>query len=247
MIYIQATGNIPHHFDAACALYGARELGMDYKLVYYDDLRAGIYDSRLKSNLFVGSVEFMQEVFKRVFGEDLPKDGFLKNSSNVSECITTLHHARKHVLKGMPLFIKPTWENMKSFSGMVFKDETDLSCIKNINGNTRVITAGPYTGSIYSEWRVYIHRGEVKGIKNYSGAHYLPPNEIIIEKNLSKLENPPIAFCLDIAMTLIADGADTKSELVEYTDMYAVGNYGLENDVYLTMLKDRYFEIMNKT
>jgi hypothetical protein len=32
--------------------------------------------------------------------------------------------------------------------------------------------------------------------------------------------------------------------IVEFNDMYAIGNYGMPNDLYLRLLRERYFEIM---
>lgn len=68
MIYIQSNSekNLPHHFDAACAMYGAIESGCDFKLVSYEEVKSGKFDSLIRSRLFVGSVEFMNEVFSRI-------------------------------------------------------------------------------------------------------------------------------------------------------------------------------------
>jgi hypothetical protein len=35
-----------------------------------------------------------------------------------------------------------------------------------------------------------------------------------------------------------------RNVIIEFNDMYAIGNYGLPNDLYLRMLRERYFEIM---
>jgi hypothetical protein len=41
-LYVQAdTGNMPHHFDAACVLYGALDSGVETRLIRMEDL-AGI-------------------------------------------------------------------------------------------------------------------------------------------------------------------------------------------------------------
>jgi hypothetical protein len=33
--------------------------------------------------------------------------------------------------------------------------------------------------------------------------------------------------------------------VVEFNDMWAIGNYGVPNDLYVKALRDRYFEIIN--
>jgi hypothetical protein len=37
-----------------------------------------------------------------------------------------------------------------------------------------------------------------------------------------------------------------ENVIIEYNDMWAIGNYGMPNDLYLQLLKDRYFEIVKK-
>jgi hypothetical protein len=32
--------------------------------------------------------------------------------------------------------------------------------------------------------------------------------------------------------------------VIEYNDMWGIGNYGVPNDLYVRMLKERYFDIM---
>ena len=45
MIYIQKKDNedIPHHFDCACAMYGAIDLGLYYTLVSFEDVKRQIF------------------------------------------------------------------------------------------------------------------------------------------------------------------------------------------------------------
>jgi hypothetical protein len=55
MIYIQSDSErkLPHHFDAACAMYGAIETGKEYRLTSYDEVASGKFDSLIKTNLFL--------------------------------------------------------------------------------------------------------------------------------------------------------------------------------------------------
>lgn len=36
-----------------------------------------------------------------------------------------------------------------------------------------------------------------------------------------------------------------ENVVVEFNDMWAIGNYGIPNDIYLRALRDRYFQIIN--
>ena len=56
MIYIQKNEHdIPHHFDCACAMYGAIELGLDYKLISFEEVQEGKWDNLIKSNSSLSS------------------------------------------------------------------------------------------------------------------------------------------------------------------------------------------------
>jgi hypothetical protein len=127
MIYIQSNKNIPHHFDCASAMYGAIENEQEYQLISYDQLVSGDFDKYIKQNLFVGSVEFMKEVFNRIgLSVKLPK-----NSNRNSEQMS-LEKALKLNYK----FIKPV--DIKLFIVFIL-DKTINTQLDKINLNTEVL------------------------------------------------------------------------------------------------------------
>ena len=101
----------------------------------------------------------------------------------------------------------------------------------------------PFAHRIESEWRCYILNNRVEYIANYSGDLYMYIDgsylNDIINQNRGKF---PVAYTIDIG--ILADGGNV---VIEYNDMWAIGNYGLPNDIYLRMLKQRYFEIIKKS
>lgn len=102
MIYIQSNKErtLPHHFDAACAVYGSIECGMSYRLTSFEEVESGKFDLLIKDNLFVGSVEFMREVFKHIGKTDVRVP---LNSDRPCEIIT-LRESHKRVANGKRLF-----------------------------------------------------------------------------------------------------------------------------------------------
>lgn len=56
----------PHHFDCACALYGVIDNGFDFRLTPFEEIQSGKFDSLFRTRVFVGSVEFMREIFSRL-------------------------------------------------------------------------------------------------------------------------------------------------------------------------------------
>lgn len=235
MIYIQSNFDktLAHHFDCSCALYGAIESGLEYRLVTFDEVSNGKFDMLIKSNLFIGSTEFMREVFKRVGLNDvrLPV-----NSNRVSEIIT-LDEAHKRVLNGERIFIKPI--EIKLFSGLIL-DGMTYTCLNNISGDTKVMAYKPFGSKIITEWRLYIHNNKIVDSRNYSGDFKLSPNyDYVIEVVRDNANSFPCAYTVDVAV--LESG---ENVVVEFNDMWAIGNYGIPNDIYLNLLRDRYFQII---
>ena len=235
MIYIQSDNERlkPHHFDVACAMFGAIETGQDYRLTSFEEVQSGRFNLLIKNNLFVGSVEFMKEVFSKVGKENVR----VPENSNRECKVMTLDEAKKLAKSGKNIFIKPF--DIKLFTGFVL-DQMVYSSISDIPGDTMIMVYDVFESPIKSEFRCYIHRNKVVDIRNYSGELFCAPDEDylnkVIESNRLKF---PIAYTIDIGV--LENG---ENVVVEYNDMWAIGNYGMPNDLYLRLLKDRYFEII---
>ena len=232
MIYLQKDKykDIPHHFDVACAMYGAMDLGLEYRLIRYEDIAANLITP---NNLFVGSVEFMKAVFNRIGLNDVR----LPENSNREYKVERLDVVKQMAKDGVKMFIKPF--DIKLFTGFVI-DKMQYTSISNIPDDTLVMVYKPFEYPIESEWRCYIHNNKVEYISNYSGDFYVsidsPYLDNVINQNKGKF---PVAYTIDIGV--LSNG---ENVVIEYNDMWAIGNYGVPNDVYVRMLRDRYFEII---
>lgn len=238
-VYIQKNEeNLPHHFDCSCALYGAIEHSLNYKLVIYEDVKNGKYDNLIKNHLFVGSVEFMKEVFKRV----RIKENSVRvpiNSNRLSEKIT-LKEAHLRVSKGETLFVKPL--DIKLFTGLIL-DGCKYSCLENLDENILVLAYKPFESKIKSEWRVYINNNNIVDSRNYSGDFRVNIDYEYVEKVIQENEDSelifPSAYTIDVGVL-----ESSENVVIEFNDMWAIGNYGIDNYTYLKLLKNRYFEII---
>lgn len=237
MIYIQSDNErkLPHHFDCACALYGSIDSALDYRLTTYDEVTSGKFDSLINSNLFVGSVEFMNAVFSRIGLHDVR----LPKNSNRTSKIITLGEAFSIVDSGHKLFIKPY--DIKLFPAVIL-DGMEYSFLNKLPLETKVISYQPFNQKISSEWRLYIHNDKVVDSRNYAGDFKLSPNyEYVNSIILENIATFPSAYTIDIGIMESGDNV-----VVEFNDFWAIGNYGIPNDIYLRMLRDRYFEIVKR-
>lgn len=240
MIYIQKNSDgIPYHFDCACAMYGTIELGLDYRLVTFEEVQTGKLDNLIRSHLFVGSVEFMTEVFKRV-GIEQPRLP-LNNFRSFEEM------KLKDFVFETPKFIKP--KSIKEFTGFVV-DDYSKNMLNTLDGDTDIIVQDVIKG-IVCECRCYIFRNKVVDIRQYSGDvftdHLIISNFLENELKRFDTSNFPETFVADVAeyMPEYKGGKPTSyNTIIEFNDMWAIGNYGVPNDLYVRMLKDRYFDII---
>jgi len=214
-------------------MYGAIESGQKYKLIPYEDVESGKFDMLIKDHLFVGSVEFMKEVFKRHNISDVKVP---KNSNRECEIIT-LKEAHKRVADGEYLFIKPI--DIKLFTGLVL-DGCQYSCLTGLPDKTKVMAYKPFNSPLKSEWRIYVWNNEMIDSRHYSDDFRVSPDYNYVDEIIKEnKETFPKAYTIDIGILENDDNV-----VVEFNDMWAIGNYGMDNGEYLKLLKDRYFEII---
>ena len=243
MIYIQSNEERtrPHHFDASCAMWGAIETGQDYRLTTFEEVQSGKFNMVIPNCLFVGSVEFMREVFAKRGLTDVR----LPRNSNREDEIITLGEALDRESKGEKLFIKPY--EIKLFPASMLDGRMTYAYLKSLPSDTQIIANKPFEGKIKTEWRAYIHNHKSVYAGNYSGdPMYTPDSTMNLELYSALKQNQntfPCAYTIDYG--IVYDNPHVgNGVIIEYNDMWAIGNYGVPNDLYLQMLKDRYFEII---
>jgi hypothetical protein len=76
--------------------------------------------------------------------------------------------------------------------------------------------------------------------RNYSGDYTVSPDYNYVNNVIESLKDKfPSSYVFDVG--IFEDGENID---IEFNDMWAIGNYGVPNDLYLSMLKERYFDII---
>lgn len=152
---------------------------------------------------------------------------------------STLEAAVKKLSKGESLFIKPTDQNRKIFNGKVFDSESlDSNICALLVENPKMPVFVSEVVPFLDEYRVCIHNGSILGARPYKGNASLGYDFDEVARMVNAFENAPIAYCLDVGITM----ANTTL-LIEVTDAYSFGHYGLSCELYGKMLIDRWNEI----
>ncbi|MCW3128370.1 MAG: hypothetical protein JWO03_4028 [Bacteroidetes bacterium] len=184
----------------------------------------------------VGSVDFIKKVCE-IMEVELPEPLNIP-ALLIPDLGRKVWTQRKSELESFPCFVKPL-EEVKLFTGFVVQSKSDLDNnfeMKDWNG---MLFCSELIGNIISEWRCYILNGKVLNCSCYRGDPlFFPDREKILEL-MSKFENSPAGYSLDVAVTV------KGSELIECNDAWALGYYGGEFSDYYKMVKARWLEIIN--
>jgi hypothetical protein len=146
--------------------------------------------------------------------------------------------------KDLPIFIKPL-SGVKEFTGFVLDKFNTLQNIgmyySQITSDTLVYTSEVI--DIVSEYRVFVHKNEIVGIKHYAGDFSVfPPCTYTINEMIQKYKKgAPISYTLDIG--ILETIPNDTMVIIEINDFWAIGGYGLDGKTYVRMLIDRFQEI----
>ena len=217
------------------AFYGANKLGM--KIIFFEDIMEVPKDKfvitfvepmitylnrcNIKVPKPLNIPDSLNEYTERIFGK-----------TNLNYFINNLNEFT------FPIFIKPN-EIMKGFPSGVLQSKKEIpflfNDIKNLGQGVEFSTFI----DMESEYRCFVYKNELVGVKNYQGSFELFPAIHIVKEMIDKFKDSPIAYTIDVAIT-----PEGHTILVECQDMISIGNYGLNGATYVKMLRDRWFQIM---
>ncbi|SHL23946.1 ATP-grasp domain-containing protein [Chryseobacterium polytrichastri] len=141
----------------------------------------------------------------------------------------------------MNIFVKPK-SKAKLFTGFVIYSTYDLFKLETLPKDTIL-----YCSSLVewvSEFRVFINKSNIVGIKNYSGDESLKLNMNFVEIAIQSFENSEEStdgYGIDFG--ILKNG---ETSLVEWNDGFALGSYGLDKNIYTDLLLSRWKQIVDK-
>lgn len=130
-------------------------------------------------------------------------------------------------------FIKPVLQ--KQFVGLI-SSATNSPRLSLVPQNAEVYASDVI--NIVSEFRAYVHAGQIIAVKHYKKAWDKIPNRSFIEDAIKHYMPCPVAYGMDFAVT---DAGDTV--VLEVNDACNLGNYGLDPASYGEMIESRWMEI----
>jgi hypothetical protein len=220
---------------------GAQKLGMD--IIYFPEDEI---DSIPKNQFVIAFVENTIKYFDRTGIKypsplNIPEElmSYAKREIRYSTLDFFIANAHNPAHFNFPIFIKPA-HKLKGCPSGVLKKPTDVALLFTDVENKKQSIQYSEVISMESEYRAFVNKGELVGLKHYSGSFELFPDISIIKKMILEYKSAPISYTLDVAIT-----DKNETILVECNDAWAIGSYGLDEKIYIRLLIDRWKELIN--
>lgn len=149
--------------------------------------------------------------------------------------IKTLHEFYDTWNGECPIFIKP-YDKVKLFAGGVIRKASSKDFFKEFPDDTKILISNYIDMS--SEYRCFVNRGKLVGMKHYNSDFRLFPDMKIIDKAIFEYKNAPISYSIDFAVS-----ENNETILIEANDGWSLGCYGLDAETYSKFLIDRWIEL----
>jgi len=192
-----------------------------------------------ETDVVVGTVEFLREAFY-ILKVDLP--AIIPSVRSYTS--TTLQSAIDDSIIA-PVFVKPV--TPKIFTGLVLNSKSelyhaDVASLDHVSREEPVRVFPVFDYPIISEWRFYVENGNIVFGANYAGDFWNIPDRKLVDSWARDYKNQAVSFVIDACV--LGDGS---TQMVEMNDMWAIGNYGLDDQTYFKLLWKRYREIIRSS
>lgn len=164
----------------------------------------------------------------------------LKTYAGRSSWLSTMGEVRTSVEKGEVIFIKPLPERHKLFDGQLLQSFRDLIPTAGIKDTEQVVCSELV--EFISEYRGFVVRGELVGLRHYKGDPLVFPNSQLIRDAISAYRTAPAGCAIDFGVTKCG-----RTIVVEVNDGYSTGAYGLSPRRYASMIEARWEELRRAT
>lgn len=195
--------------------------------------------------LFVGDHDFIKAALKRSEISVVPRDSYpvaLQDFLLRKVWTSTVRELSMQCGKAgfQPIFVKPA-SDVKLFTGFVLTGPEKLYRLAELPGNTEVQCAEVVDWK--SEFRVFVNKSEIVGIRHYAGDPKLHPDLETIRGAVARLQvSDENTDGYGIDFGVLANG---ETALVEWNDGFALGAYGLDPVLYTDLLIARWEELTN--
>jgi len=196
-----------------------------------------------EQTLVVGDHPTIRSVFKRLGINysltSYPKSLWPFMQRKIWETTAKTLFERSMVCEPGPIFIKPKYQ-AKLFTGFLAHTSQDLFILNQVPKDTVLYCSTPVEWA--AEFRLFVHKGQIIGIKNYNGNPNLAVDSNTVQAaiNAFSIAHPEITAC-SFDFGLLTSG---ETALVEWNDAFALGSYDLDPQLYTDLIITRWEELI---
>lgn len=188
----------------------------DYKYILTGNIEEIVFKKNIDDYIPIGSIDFVLNFYNKFHNIKLkpiniPKELLIPKYLK-RKIVTEKEISKLNLNDNDEVFIK---------SKDKFKDITDIIKIKNIPRDKKLLISEII--DIESEWRCFVFRNKIVGLKNYQGAFLSVPNIDMIKDMINTYNKPNKAYTIDIGVS----NGDTL--LIEVHDFFSCGLYGFND------------------
>ncbi len=233
-IYIQAMNNFPIADWAVSAYMGFREKQSD--IIFFEDIEEV---PTSKNNIVVAYIEDTNKYLEK-FGIE-PKKALnipVELEKYTGRKIRYMSMGEFKQDNELPVFVKPARGSKEFQAGVLTKHESKMWFFKDHPDDTPVLVSEVV--DFVSEYRGYVIDGVLKGIKHYMGDFRIFPDMNVVDNAIKDYVSQPAGYSIDFGIT-----SDGRTLLIECNDGWSLGNYGLNDVTYSTLLAKRWIQLMS--
>lgn len=203
-------------------LYGHRNDVEQYTYSLISDADELMY-STMHDKVPVGNIEFVQGFLNQFYSiknivpinipEELNKEKFLKRE--------VFLYTGKENLGDKELFVK---------SADRLKGICDIMQYSRIQELSERVAVSGVIDNIESEWRAFVHRGQLVGLQNYLGNFAVFPDVARINEMIAEYKDCPPSYTLDVAV------CEQGTVLIEVHNFVSCGLYGFNEHKLLPLM-----------
>lgn len=217
-----------------------KALGFEIRAFDGDDMENTLtcYPLDIRYDVIIGSVEATTAFFKEC---DIDVPEYLGYPEELTGYLwryvakMTIGELDKYKF---PYFIKPA-TGVKLFTGELISKQSQLTLLTDyydVEDSTEIYFSKPV--DFISEYRCFVHEGELKGVQYYLGDYKIYPDMRVVDRMIADYKSANCAYTLDVGLTPAG-----QTILVEVNDMWAIGSYGMNAKTYALMCVRRMREI----
>ena len=236
-VYVQAVNNFPISDWAASAYMGFKQKGT--KVILFENIEEVPISKEI---ILVAFIEDTTVYLKKLginppLSINIPVECYEQAGRQIGYSIMAeVRYAINSRDQNYPIFIKCAGEH-KKFLPTILKKNFDIELLSDVNDSEPVMLSEVV--EFVSEYRGYVLNKQLRGIKHYLGDIRIFPDPSIFDKIIKNFVDQPVGYSIDVGVT-----DDGKTLLIECNDGWSLGNYGLDDKTYSTLLSQRWHEIL---